>query len=659
MAVVQPVALSRTAQHPDRVKQCYRIARVCVPVIFFSAFFVFLLLYVHPEEIYSSNGLNIHNYVTSVHAQEKSPQHIVSYPDPLFRRQFILELTPEYLRDVIVTPGGWTRLAVTLCIYTCHNSLIGAIAITGLAIFFYWIFLLFIQGFGGRRLYIAGYIPSFLLMTICAWYELSDCTFLLPVAGALASAVFYQRLRPDGTVNRMLWISLLFWVTWYLMQWGSLLFLLFIIIYELFNRKKKCISVMYIAAVNVAILYIVDTWLFPVKMMIHWSNFTELSALPLVFIGIFPLTAILTGLFGRYRDKMAYTVTFTGTIVQLSLLLCCTFVTIFWLLRETGNRDTRTIARTVYNVMNGKWEAILDEKTTALFADFPQKAGPLQEFMMHAVNHALCRTNRAGDNLFSYPQEMLSDDPLSMFEITQTRGYVNWVLAMNIAMDLGMVSTAEKLAGEIMENVGPYPDIIYRRALIQIAKDNRQAAAVYLNKLACMPFYGTEAKRLLRIRGNDNAIMAEPRIALMHADMDTSDYCLFTVSYETTLMKLLQSNPGNKMAFDYLMNYYVLSCKVNGIAEFAPRASSLGYTVLPRCWEQALCVYLAMTSLWSNSGASFPGISQITTNYFNEFSHAYDKLSGDPSIASKLAPSFGDSYFYFSTYRFSPGVRHE
>ena len=44
-----------------------------------------------------------------------------------------------------------------------------------------------------------------------------------------------------------------------------------------------------------------------------------------------------------------------------------------------------------------------------------------------------------------------------------TNGYVNWVVVLDLAMDLGMVNTAEKIAGEIMENMGPYPDIIYRR----------------------------------------------------------------------------------------------------------------------------------------------------------------------------------------------------
>lgn len=633
--------------------------RFGIPVIFFIVFFVFLLIYINPTAIYSSNGLNIHNYVSTMHVQEKSSQHAVSYMDPSFRRQFILELTPGYLHDIISTPGGLSRFAVTLCIYACHNPIIGAIVLTLLALFFYWIFLLYIHGIGARQLYVAGFIPSFFLLIICAWYELSDCIFLLTAAGALVFAVLYQRLRPTRTVTRILWQSLLFLSGWYFMQWGSLLFILFIVIHELFNNERRSSSVV-IAAINVALLYAVDSWFIPINKTIHWSNFTELSGLPLVLIFSFPLVAILLRIFRCYRRVQSATITTISVIVQISLLIGCVLALTLWLLREPVNRDTRTVARTLDHIMNGKWEAILHENTATLFVDFPQKDGPLQEFMMHSVNHALCLTGRIGDNLCNFPQKLFSEDPMLIFEITQTRGYVNWVMAMDLAMDLGMVSLAEKLTGEIMENVGPYPDFIYRRALIQIAKGNKQAAAVYLNKLVCMPFYKTEAKRLLGIIYNDSAIMAEPRIALMHANMDTTDHILFTISYENTLKKLLQSNPGNKIAFDYLMTYYLISGRLDGVAELAPRASTVGYTMLPCCWEQALCIYQAMNSLWgTSSGVPFPEIRQTTTSYFNEFTSAYDKLADDPSASLKLVPRFGDSYFYFSMFRFSPGVRHE
>jgi hypothetical protein len=633
--------------------------RWCVPLLFFGCYFFFLFFYINPAVVYSSNGINIHNYVATMHAQEASPQHTALYADPSFRRLFILELTPEYLRKTAVAPGGWTRLAVTLCICACHYPIAGALIITGLALFFFWIFSLYLQGAGGIRPFILRFLPPFFLLTICAWYELSDGTFLLPIAGALACAVLYQRLRPASAVSRALWLSLLFWLAWYLMQWGCLLVLLFTVIHELFSRERRIAAVVIASAANGALFYAVDARFVPLDMMTHWGDFTALSGLPLVVIGFFPLAAIILAAWGRLRRAPEGTAAAVGAIVRTLLLVCGIAAAAVWLCREPVNRDTRTIARTMHHVMNGQWEAVLHEKTAALFKDFPQRTGPLQEFMVHTVNHALCRTGRLGDRLFAFPQAVFSDDPLLMLERTHTNGYVNWVVVLDLAMDLGMVNTAEKIAGEIMENVGPYPDIIYRRVLVQIAKGNTEAAAVYLNKLACMPFYRAEAKRLLGMLDNNSALLSEPRIAAMHANMDTTDYFLFTVSYETTFKNLLNSNPGNKAAYDYLMTYYMLTGRPDGVADLAPKALSLGYTVLPRCWEEARCAYQAANSPQGSSEAFFPELRQETVERFNDFVRAYSPLADDPAAAAKLAPAFGDSYFYFSIFRHSYGARHD
>jgi hypothetical protein len=635
-----------------------RLLRYGLPLIFFSCYFVFLLFYIDPAVIYSSNGINIHNYVATMHAQEASPQQTASYADPSYRRQFILELTPAYLQEIVVTPGGWTRLAVTLCIYACHYPIAGALIITGLALFFFWIFPLYLLGICAVRPFILRFVPPFFLLIICAWYELSDCTFLLPVAGALACAVFYQRL-PDSAVSRALWLSLLFWLAWYLMQWGCLLVLLFTVIHELFNRQRRIAGVVMATAANGALLYAVDAWCVPVAMTIRWSDFTVPSGLPVAVIGFFPLVAIILAAGGRLRRVPEGTTEAIGAIVQTSLLVCGIAAAAVWLCREPVNRDTRTIARTMHHVMNGQWEKVLREKTAALFADFPQRAGPLQEFMVHTVNHALCRTGRLGDRLFTFPQTVFSDDPLLMMERMRTNGYVNWVVVLDLAMDLGMVNTAEKIAGEIMENIGPYPDIIYRRVLVQIAKGNTEAAAVYLSKLACMPFYRTEAKRLLGMLDNNGALISEPRVAAMRANMDTTDYFLFTVSYETTFKNLLKSNPGNKAAYDYLMTFYLLTGRPNGVADLAPEALVLGYTILPRYWEEALCTYQAANLQQGLSEASNSWLRHKTVERFNEFLRVYLPQADDPAAAAKLAPAFGDSYFYFSVFRHSRGARHE
>jgi hypothetical protein len=207
--------------------------------------------------------------------------------------------------------------------------------------------------------------------------------------------------------------------------------------------------------------------------------------------------------------------------------------------------------------------------------------------------------------------------------------------------------------------MGPYPDILYRRALVQISKGNREAAAVYLHKLACMPFYRPEAKRLLGILDNDGALMAEPWIAAMRADMDTVDYFLFAVSYDDTFKHLLQSNPGNKAAYDYLMTFCLLTGRLDGIAGLSPVAPAFGYTVLPRYWEEGLCVYAAQNSSKTPSGSSFSGLRRETIERFNEFAQACSRLTDDSTAAARLAPAFGDTYFYFSVFGYPLGAKHD
>ena len=644
---------------PRAIARRDNVIRFGVPAVFFGSYFVFLLLYIDPAVIFSSNGMNIHNYVAAMHAQEASPQHTSSYADPPFRRLFILELTPEYLREIAVAPGGWTRLAVTLCIYACHYPFAGALALTGLALFFFWIFPRYIQSISGLRPFFIRFVPSLFILTICSWYELSDCAFLMPVAGALAFAVFYRRFRPDGALARLLLLSLLFWLAWYLFQWGCLLVLLFSLIHERYERKRRIAPLAMAVAVNGALLFVLNAWFIPLSMMIRWSDFTVSHGLPFAVIGFFPVAAIISAAWSRLRHAPEGRATAIGAIVRTSLLVCGTVAVTVWLCREPVNRDTRTIARTVYHIMNGQWEAVLHEKTAAMFEDFPKKTGALRAFMVHAVDHALCRTGRLGDLLFAYPQTVFSYDPLLMLQSTLSSGHVNWVMVLDLAMDLGIVNLAEKIAGEIMENMGPYPDIMYRRSLVQIAKGNRDAAAVYLNKLVCMPFYRAKAKRLLGTLDNDSALVSEPRIAAMRANMDTTDYFLLTVSNDAMLKHLLHSNPGNKAAYDYLMTCCLLTDRLDGLAVLSPATPAFGYTVLPRCWEEALCLYQASNAKQAPSETSFTGLRQETVERFYKFSRAYSSLADDPAAAAKLSAAFGDSYFYFSVFRYSPGNRQE
>ena len=51
------------------------------------------------------------------------------------------------------------------------------------------------------------------------------------------------------------------------------------------------------------------------------------------------------------------------------------------------------------------------------------------------------------------------------------------------------------------------------------------------------------------------------------------------------------------------MTYYLLTGRPDGVAALAPAAPAFGYTVLPRYWEEALCVYQAANSQQASSVA--------------------------------------------------------
>ena len=217
-------------------------------------------------------------------------------------------------------------------------------------------------------------------------------------------------------------------------------------------------------------LYSVDAWFVPLDMTIRWKDFTELSGLPLFVIGFFPLAAIILAVWERLRRAPAGKAAATGAIVRTSLLVCVAAAAAVWLCREPVNRDTRTIARTLHHVMNGQWEAVLNEKTAALFADFPQRA--VRSRNSWCMPWTTRSAAPAGSAIGCLPsrRHFFSDDPLLMLDSTHINGYVNWVMVLDLAMDLGMVNTAEKIAGEIMENMGPYPDI----TLSPVAHTNSQ-----------------------------------------------------------------------------------------------------------------------------------------------------------------------------------------
>jgi hypothetical protein len=59
------------------------------------------------------------------------------------------------------------------------------------------------------------------------------------------------------------------------------------------------------------------------------------------------------------------------------------------------------------------------------------------------------------------------------------------------------------------------------------------------------------------------------------------------------------------------------------------------------------------------SGNPSTTIRKETINRFYRFAIACMRMSGEPAAPAMLAAEYGNSCFYFSIFRNTPGVRHE
>jgi hypothetical protein len=124
------------------------------------------------------------------------------------------------------------------------------------------------------------------------------------------------------------------------------------------------------------------------------------------------------------------------------------------------------------------------------------------------------------------------------------------------------------------------------------------------------------------------------------------------------LRSLLDRNPANRAAGEYLMAYYLQTGQLKKIADNIFRAADFGYRrMLPRHWEEALCIYAYEDSVTAKM-QEFP-LRGETVATLRRYLEAYAPYENDPVkeiyAASKLKGEFGASYFYFYTFQVKHG----
>ena len=122
---------------------------------------------------------------------------------------------------------------------------------------------------------------------------------------------------------------------------------------------------------------------------------------------------------------------------------------------------------------------------------------------------------------------------------------------------------AEKFAYELLVYNNQTPFTLEMLARIYIVKQNHQTAEIFLNALEKQPFHKEYAQAILTdLHAGSYTDIVTPDSVV---DFDTIDFIFKSNDFYA---RLIDKNPKNKMAFEYMMAFFLLTKQLDNFAVF-------------------------------------------------------------------------------------------
>ena len=566
----------------------------------------------------------------------------------------IFVATSRFFRESLNHPGGLLEYVSAFLMQGYSYPWAGAALITLIA----GLICLATHGVlsrtAGRRVHpLVSLVPLVLLAMLHGRYRHTLFTSLA-ILTALLSAYLYIRMALRGALPRLGVFLVLSAVLYYAVGGMMVLHAVLCGVFELVRARRPVLGVLCLAGAAVVPLgFAVFSFdvvavravlpLVPTREGVLASPKTLFSA-PVALHGLlvlfFPAAAALVGLRRRAPGE-----TLPRALTAAALFLVAS-VFMVWL---TFDDDVKRQLQVDYFAEHDQWERVL-ERARGL----PPRLYDV--YVMHDVNLALYHTGRLLDDMFSYPQGGVPGLQLTVAEKTPI-GY--WKFT-RFCLEMGRVNIAQHWGHYLMELSGERPEVLKLLARTNILKGRRRAADTFLGALAKHPLHRTWAEDYRRRLDGDPLMSADNGLQHIRTVMVDRQYGygggrVFT--YEALLTQPLQTAPSNRMAFEYLMAYYLLARRPEEVIDRTGRLGDFGYTVLPRHWEEAAAVTMN-ANRGRNVNLHGHRISDGTQRRLGEFTQDLVRYRrarpGDEGPALEtLVTKWGDSYFFYGAFGYS------
>ncbi|MFC1558455.1 DUF6057 family protein [candidate division KSB1 bacterium] len=601
---------------------------VIYSAVFFITFYFYVLFRINPQIIYHGNG-------------------VAAFP--VFFKGMI------FFKNFINYPGGLIDYISAFLSQLYYFPSVGAFIITTITLVICLLTNSLIKSFGGISSRLL-FLLSAIFVLIAFNQYLNYLSIILKLLISLLFFRFYLFVSHSKIIYRIIFYFIITSFLYYTAGSSGFFLALLCGLYEVFILRKHIIGLLYIIT-SITSLYYLDLSILNVMVFDSYQRIIPYYFLnilapaaaawgPLVFL---LLLALFVSIFNVYRNKKAAvnsesektrkknSISKSKNKERLRFLYEALLISFLFAGAAlfTFNKLENTMLKMNYYSNEEKWDNILEE-----VEHIPYEYNDL--LLKHNVNRALFFKNRLLESMFSYPQDVESLLTLNFYSQDPTMYVPELTIVADTFFKIGIINYAEHSLHEALEVVGEYPKIVHQLFLINFVKGKYNAANIFLNLLSKDLINGNKAKEYKNQLekgsfGQGNKIIQNIQSIKLEEDYDS------TLNIETVLKNLIEKS-NNRMAFEYLMAYYLYTAQFDKIAQNIKLFNFYNYPNLPRHIEEALIIHMNITG--KRIDLNGRKISRETNQRFGLYAQIMNDYSEDAFKGLRQATMvLGDSYF--------------
>ena len=288
-----------------------------------------------------------------------------------------------------------------------------------------------------------------------------------------------------------------------------------------------------------------------------------------------------------------------------------------------------------YYVRMKRWNNIID-KANKVAPDSPQTVA--------ALNLALSKRGYMGDYLFYYFQN--GSDGLIP---NHTVDYILPVMIGEIYYHIGLVNSAQRFAFEGMESIPDYRKsvrCIQRLAETNLINRQYKVAEKYLSLLQQTLFYKDWSTDVISLLYNEEQINSHPEWGELRRSALQEDYLFINEDKQLLFAALLDQNPDNHVAADYLLAQNLLDKDLLLFQEnLRKRIEATDCEIIPVSYQEALAF---MQDVTGQREDIYSCISNEVQQRYEAYRQARSVQVASEAVVRK---NFGNTYWYYLHYR--------